>query len=46
MIREWAEWDKQEHETLENLKMTLETEKQRIEDQLEGFGQGHFIGED
>ena len=36
MIRERAEWDKQEHETLENLKMTLETEKRRIEDQLEG----------
>ena len=36
MIRERAEWDKQERETLENLKMTLEVEKWRIEDQLEG----------
>jgi myosin heavy chain 9/10/11/14 len=36
LIRERAEWDKQECETLENLKMTLETEKRKIEDQLEG----------
>jgi myosin heavy chain 9/10/11/14 len=36
LLREQAEWDKQERKTLENLKMTLETEKRKIEDQLEG----------
>ena len=36
MIKERAEWDKQECEALENLKMTLETEKRKIEDELEG----------
>ena len=36
LIKERAEWDKQEREALENLKMTLETEKRKIEDELEG----------
>lgn len=36
LIRERAEWDKQEREALENLKMTLETEKRKIEEELEG----------
>lgn len=35
MIRERAERDKQEKEALENLKMTLEAEKRKIEDELE-----------
>ncbi|KAF8629720.1 hypothetical protein AX15_003315 [Amanita polypyramis BW_CC] len=35
LIRERAEHDKQEKEALENLKMTLEAEKRRIEDELE-----------
>lgn len=36
LIKERAEWDKQEREALENLKMTLETEKRKVEDELEG----------
>lgn len=36
LIKERAEWDKQEREALENLKMTLETEKRKIEEELEG----------
>ncbi|KAF8634039.1 hypothetical protein AX17_004304 [Amanita inopinata Kibby_2008] len=35
LIRERAERDKQEKEALENLKMTLEAEKRKIEDELE-----------
>lgn len=35
LIRERAERDKQEREALESLKMTLESEKRRVEDALE-----------
>ncbi|KAG9219957.1 hypothetical protein CCMSSC00406_0006870 [Pleurotus cornucopiae] len=35
LIRERAERDKQEKEALETLKMSLETEKRRVEDELE-----------
>jgi myosin protein heavy chain len=35
LIKERAERDKQEREALQNLKMTLETEKRKIEDDLE-----------
>jgi myosin protein heavy chain len=36
LSRERAEWDKREREALENLKMTLETEKRKVEEELEG----------
>jgi myosin protein heavy chain len=36
LIKERAEWDKREREALENLKMALETEKRKVEDELEG----------
>lgn len=36
LIKERAEWDKRERDALENLKMALETEKRKIEDDLEG----------
>ncbi|KAK2467941.1 hypothetical protein APHAL10511_000236 [Amanita phalloides] len=35
LVKERAERDKQEREALENLKMTLEAEKRKIEDELE-----------
>lgn len=43
MIKERAEWDKQEREALKNLKMTLETEKRKIEDELEGNARSVWI---
>jgi hypothetical protein len=36
LIKERAEWDKREREALESLKMALESEKRKVEDELEG----------
>ena len=36
LIKERAEWDKREREALEGLKMALEAEKRKVEDELEG----------